>query len=142
MRLMLAHPRVETFDMSRARSRSRGGVALSPFRAPTCIDGTCTAERTLLSARRLKQSINPQPLRPAHPLMNVCPRPAPHALQVAAFLQRHAGAFEAQPLRRADLEARGLPVKVLTAQGHILTLPHVHGVVDGSFAARFVRVQA
>lgn len=55
--------------------------------------------------------------------------------QVAAFLAREAGSgFKLEPLKGV------LPDAVLTPSGCLATLPHVHGGVDGAFAARLRRV--
>lgn len=57
--------------------------------------------------------------------------------QVAAFLDRHP-AYQLSPLTPEEAKAVGAPASVLSSQGFLQTLPHVHGS-DGAFAARFVR---
>lgn len=61
--------------------------------------------------------------------------------QVASFLQRHAG-WELQPLTVEAAEALGAPASVITPEGCMQTLPHVHSGVDGAFAARLVKCAA
>lgn len=57
--------------------------------------------------------------------------PEENAAMIAAFLERH-------PEFSVDRADRFLPPEVVTPEGFVATLPHVH-FMDGSFAARLVK---
>lgn len=59
-------------------------------------------------------------------------------LQVQAFLSRHKN-YQHEPVGPAGQEDSTFQA-VISPEGSILTFPHLHGVGDGSFAARLRRV--
>jgi 16S rRNA C967 or C1407 C5-methylase (RsmB/RsmF family) len=58
--------------------------------------------------------------------------------QVEQFLQQHTD-FELHPITAEELQQQGIPPDILTKEGCIATLPHVHRGADGAFAARLRR---
>lgn len=58
--------------------------------------------------------------------------PEENEQRVIAFLRRHAD-------YRMELASRGLPSEVITREGYLATLPHIHAV-DGAFGARLRRI--
>jgi 16S rRNA (cytosine967-C5)-methyltransferase len=59
--------------------------------------------------------------------------------QVSAFLRRHPN-FQLQAFTKEECVAQGIPFEVISEHGCVETLPHLHGGVDGAFAARMVRL--
>lgn len=61
--------------------------------------------------------------------------------QVQEFMKRHSN-FQLEAITAEELQQHGVSPAILTKDGCIATLPHVHKGADGAFAARLRRVSA